>query len=303
MGKYTIKTKEGKIIDFFPKRLNFGKDSFLPLRQNKSVNAFMHMGNRHATTTTMKGHTQFMDAFSITKSDHTMLAKSKANILFDFLNLKAYQNYYDTTRIAFTLEEYATFTGQKPSQKLKYNIIDAIECLECVNIRLCPIEQISKVDHVQIPIMTGFHAVQGGKFLIEFYDGFFEHLSKSPIMNVHCGIYSADQRKFKYLSLMGRFIEEQRRINHHNSRRDKEGLLLMVKSLWESDPDAPTYEEISKTSRRYGKQIIEPFESHMNELACIIGFDWLYCDKNGKPFQAEKLYQDGRVKIIFKNVL
>lgn len=298
MGKNTIKTDAGKILSFYPFTLKIDEKEQYTLRQNTNINAFLHMSKRHIIQRKLKNEANFMDIFTLEKADIHEINKAKANILFDFLNCKAYQNFYKNTYIPFTLQEYALFTGRKPTNSLKLALLEAILCLESVKIYLSPVTKQSKLDHVQIPILTGFHAVQGGKFLIEFYDKFLEHLSVSPLMNVHKGLYSADQRKFKYITLMGRYIEEQRRINHHNSRRDKEGLLLTVKSLWESDPDAPTYEEIN--DRHYQRRIIEPFEAHMNELTQIIGFDWFYCDKAGEPSKHEKLYQDGRVKLQFK---
>lgn len=299
MGKNTIKTSEGDLLSFFPVLLSTKEKTMLPLRQNKEVNAFIHMGKRHIIKRTMKGGAHFMDVFTIDKADQHEMSKSKANILFDFLNLKAYQDYYNSPRIAFTLQEYAEFVGRKPTQSLKHSIIEAIECLEDVCIRLSPIKAKDKVDHMQIPMMTRFHVVEGGKFLVEFYKPFFEHLALSPIMNVHCGIYTADQRKFKYISLMGRYIEEQHRINEKNKRRNNDGLILTIKSLWEADPDAPTYDELSSNGRHYKQQITEPFEKHMKELAHVIGFVWFYCDKQGKASLTNNTYQDGRVKIQF----
>ena len=83
---------------------------------------------------------------------------------------------------------------------------------------------------------------------------------------------------------LGRVISMHKNMNYFKSNAD----IISVKTLIESCPDLPKYEDV----KHYGgieQRIIEPFERDMSNIKL---FTWYYCGKNGIQVDPPKDYAE-----------
>ena len=131
---------------------------------------------------------------------------------------------------------------------------------------------------------------------------FFQILKGYPVMPYPALLQRINAKRNPHSYYMGRKIAEHKNMNYGKKNED----LIAVKTLLESSPYFPSYDEVIRTDRHLDQRIISPFERDLNALDDIL--TWEYCHSMGKPLTDEELqtmsyrdFEELLVKITWRN--
>ena len=115
-------------------------------------------------------------------------------------------------------------------------------------------------------------------FIVFFFSPEFMRILKSmPVMPYPMRLMSLNHKKNPNSYYFLKKIAEHKKMNYFKKNAD----IISVKTLLESTPELPKYDDVMNADRAVARRIIEPFERDMTELEDV--FTWEYCHTNGTP--------------------
>ncbi|MDO5559699.1 MAG: hypothetical protein Q4F95_08890 [Oscillospiraceae bacterium] len=116
-----------------------------------------------------------------------------------------------------------------------------------------------------------------------FGQEFFRILKGMPVMPYPMKLFNLNNKRNPNSYYFLKKIAEHKKMNYFKKNSDT----LSVKTLLESTPELPSYDEVVNGDRAVARRIIEPFERDMNELADVL--TWEYCHTNGTVLSDDEL--------------
>lgn len=122
-----------------------------------------------------------------------------------------------------------------------------------------------------------------GNITLNFSKDMSKYLTQAYIMQYPLALLKLDERNNNAYNI-------GRKLAFHNSivnnRRRGTANIISVKSLLQTCPDIPSYEEVMKTGRQLDQRIRTPFEKALDALPLI---KWEYCNSKGTPLTETQL--------------
>lgn len=280
-----------------PKRKNTKKQEILQqavqdtlhdyILQNNSTNTLTKFNSKDATIDSITGTAKFQRGnFILTIPNYTSLAGLKTSTwqLLDalFMKFTADPRKEKTTRL--TLDEYMQLRKLKKRQTAKEQAIADMDILRSAGITLEELRGKEKVSYRFVNLAQSGSVEKNGNITIKWTEEVHTNLLNAPVMYYPRQLQEVNPRLNPNAYYMGRKAAEFKNMNalHHNA-----GDIISVKTLLESAPAIPSYEEVAETDRAFTRRIIDVFERDLTALGDT--FTWEYCHRNGKPLTEEEL--------------
>lgn len=206
--------------------------------------------------------------------------------LLDALTVALTESGAKTNRVAIPLREYMEKRGLKNEKEARSQINDDLETL--FNARISFKESRGKgkpQDYNDIRII-GSKGIRNSIITVAFWEDFFNILMGYNVMPYPEQLFRLNGKRNPNSFYLLRKIAEHKNMNIGKKNED----LISVKTLLESSPYFPTYEEVMTTDRHLTQRIIEPFERDMNALEDTV--TWHYCHSLDTPLSDEEIAQD-----------
>lgn len=191
------------------------------------------------------------------------------------------------TLISIPLEDYMRRCGipiTKPSKdRTRRKVKEDLEALYSTSIEWSEPSGKNTKDFAKMRICT-MVAVKNGNIIMDFSPPIASYLTHAYIMQYPMELFKTDERNPSTYHL-GRKLSHYHSID--NNQRKGTANIISVKSLLESCPDIPTYEEVMAADRHLEQRIKTPFENALNSLSTFISWD--YSNSKGVPLTDEQL--------------
>ena len=211
----------------------------------------------------------------------------------DISRLKNFQN------LDIVVSDFISDCGLSISNraKAKEQLFNVIRILTRMNLTFDSVikqGKKTKAEYINTPICGAYN--ERGKFLIIFAPDFLKYLSNTYIMPFNTNLFKINMKNHANSYLIGRRLLLHKNMNYTKSNAD----IISVKSLLESMPSLPRYEEIRNTDRRITIRIIEPLELALTALACEYDIldSWSYQNPNPKSCED---WLKSSIRFIFKD--
>ena len=140
-------------------------------------------------------------------------------------------------------------------------------------------------DFLTVTLAGGTHGIVKGTIIFRFNQDFFEVIKKYPVMPYPQEIYRLNSHYNPSSAYFLRRIAEHKNMNGGKGNENT----ISVKTLLESTPELPKYEDVIANRGQVEQRIIKPFTRDMD---AITSFKWHYCGKNGLQVEEPDTYAD-----------
>ena len=200
-----------------------------------------------------------------------------AVMLLDSLMTVATEEGLHETLVTLTLDEYMSMRDLKNEKEARKQIKRDFDSLERISFK-CKGADNKRWEYLEIKISGGTKGlIKNGDLLFRFNPDFFS-IFKIHNSNRYLFMYFPHEalqgniKKHPHKYWFARKIAEHKRMN---LGKDNENV-IGVRTLIESCPNFPTYEQVMASNRNITDRIIKPFERDMDELHSV--FEWEYSD-------------------------
>lgn len=225
------------------------------------------------------------EAFTLTLANFSEIAGLKTSTyqLLDALTVALTERGGSEATVAISLEDYMAIRGLKDKKEARKQVKADLETLynASLSFKETVVEKGKKVerDFVDFRIIES-KGIMKGYIVATFASNFYKHIKQNYFVMPYPSQLQRLSGKYNpnsYYFL--RKITELKNMNIGTPSED----IIAVKTLLESSPQLPTYEQVMKTDRALARRIIEPFERDMEALEPTIS--WEYCQSKGLPLE------------------
>lgn len=207
--------------------------------------------------------------------------KPSTSKVLDFIIIKYTESSGREPFIQFSLEEYMKICALTSRNKARIQLNNDISILFSMILTFKG-KKTDSFDWARLRIMDLEGELKGGNIVIHLSQIFREKLETYPVMYLPNEIFKIKEKENPNAYYFMRKIAYHKYVNYFKSNAN----IISVKTIIESSPNIPKYEEIAKTGK-INQRIITPFERDMNALKESI--DWEYHYPSG-----DKLDQESR---------
>lgn len=115
------------------------------------------------------------------------------------------------------------------------------------------------------------HAIIGGKISVRFSEDFARYITHSYIMQYSIELLRLDERNPSAYHFGRKLLQHY---SNNNNKARGSNTMLSVRSLLESTPEIPSYEEVMCKGRQLEQRIIRPFENALNGLGGLLRWEY-----------------------------
>lgn len=194
--------------------------------------------------------------------------------------------------VEIPLADYMKKRGLKDIKTAREQVKADMESLYCIKIEFKDTRR--GKDHgnyLNVALAGGTDGVGNGKIKFRFNPDFFAVLKSYPIMPYPQEIYRINPRLNPNSAYFLRRIAEHKNMNIGKPNENTIG----VKTLLESTPELPKYEEVKVGGRQVEQRILDPFTRDMD---AITSFKWHYCGTNGAQVEEPDNYAEFEKSLI-----
>lgn len=191
------------------------------------------------------------------------------------------------TLVAIPLEDYMTRCG-KPITKsskdeMRKKVKQDLEALYNTSIEWSEPSGKNTRDFAKMRICDAV-AIKNGKIIMNFSNAIAKYLTHAYIMQYPTELFKADERNPNSYYIGKKLLQHNSMDNNH---RKGTANIISVKSLLESCPDIPSYEDVIASDGAVDRRIRTAFETSLNALNSFI--KWEYSNSKGVPLTDEQL--------------
>jgi len=230
--------------------------------------------------------------------------KTSTHQLVDALVLELTETGARSPTVILTVSEYMKQRGLRDRKEARKQLTADLAILTGYSLTWEESRGKETLPYAGISVTDNWIWADKQKTAIAFTFGhtFYQVLRGYPVMPYPQLLQRINAKRNPHSYYMGRKIAEHKNMNYGKKNED----LIAVKTLLESSPYFPSYDEVSKTDRHLDQRIITPFERDLNALDAILS--WEYCHSMGKPLTDEEQqnmtyrdFEDLLIKVTWKN--
>lgn len=274
---------------------------FSTIRQGTSTNTLTKMRaveGKNLKIDPVTGDATIKDGnFILTIAQYAQLTDPRASTyqLLDALLIELTESGSKSPTVMLPLSEYMERRGLKDRKETKAQVIEDIKLIGKSSIS--GEEKIEKKteSYSLINIADSVEVKRNGDIVFTFGNAFYNMLLRYPVMKYPRQLQTLNSRKNPNSYFFLRKIAVHKNMNVGKKNED----IISVKTLMESSPYIPSYEEVMSGTRALSRKIIEPFERDMDALSETLS--WHYCHSLDQPLTQEEL--DNMNYGIFSNLL
>lgn len=227
--------------------------------------------------------TQDIEVFIANYEEQTRELSPTTYRLLDALTVKFTDNGSSGTLIELPLAEYMERCGLKDKKSARAQVQAELDNLYRISISWQDTDRKSgkAKDFVKVRLCDSV-GIKKGIILFNLTPVFYNYLSDNPIMPYPKKLYRINAQYNPHSFYFLRRISEHKNMNSGKSNED----IIAVRTLLESSPVMPLYEDIEKLGQ-IQQRIIEPFERDMDNLSDTL--TWEYVHRNGVPLTETEL--------------
>ena len=304
------KEKYKGIIDRHVKR--FYKEeqpAYLPMMQAPATNALAEASTKSFIADPLtEANKQTVNGITITADPGANLRQlSKSIKLFDALMLKLSvvvpskatpEQVMKAREMDFSVADYMKVRNLSDAKHARTQLIEGLQFLYSLSLDW---QETIYYDHLtgqklRKPEKKKWHTrildaigedvdkpIKRGNATIKFNPDLVMYLSHDYVMPMPSFLFRISDSQYPYAYLMGRKMALHKNMNIGRPNENR----MAVKTLLETIPDIPTYEEvINSNDKHVGKRIREPFEKNLKGLE--EGLTWRYLNSRGEPITEEE---------------
>lgn len=182
-------------------------------------------------------------------------------------------------RVTLSIDDYMQLRGLKDKKETLKQINRDLEFLQSITLSF------QNRQTKEYAVICSFSKITKDNVYFEFSTLYFEHLIKyAPLLYIPDEAFK-DMKKYPNKLFFSYRLSLHKLLNHGKPNEN----IIPVKSLLDSTPNIPKYEEI-KGKGELRKRIIGPFERDLNSLNNVL--KWHYCDNRGDLVDPPRKYKD-----------
>lgn len=210
---------------------------------------------------------------------------SNTSQLLEMLIVELGKTGCNSPMVHLPVRTYMNLRKVSDRRKARKKLIEQLNNLWEVSMKLeSNNDKYSKYANYEIRILGDRGTLLNGNIDVKFNDTFFEMIKAYSVMYYPDLLFSLDERRNPNSYYFLRKIVEHKRINFGRKNAD----IISVKSLMDSSPNVPSYEDISGKGQ-IKQRIIKPFERDMNALVDEIDWEFYQESLPISNEEAEKL--------------
>lgn len=227
--------------------------------------------------------TQDIEVFIANYEEQTKDLSPTTYRLLDALTVKFTDNGSSGTLIELPLTEYMERCGLKDKKSARAQVQTELDNLYRISINWQDTDRKSgkQKDFIKVRLCDSV-GIKKGIIFFNLTPVFFNYLSENPVMPYPKKLYRINAQYNPHSFYFLRRIAEHKNMNNGKSNED----IIAVRTLLESSPVMPLYEDIEKLGQ-IQQRIIEPFERDMDNLSDTL--TWEYVHRNGVPLTDAEL--------------
>lgn len=269
--------------------------SYRNIHQGKATNALARI-DKTATPAQIDLYgnaTIIKDDFRLSISDYTKIIggiKPTAMLLHDtFVELTTETG---QPLVKITLADYMEKRGLKDVKETRRQVKADMEALKRIKIGFRDTRRgKTHGDYLNVALAGGTEGIKNGVIIFRFNQDFHDVLKSYPIMPYPQEIYRLNPRLNPNSFYFLRRITEHKNMNIDKPNENT----ISVKTLLESTPELPKYEEVKAGGRQVEQRILDPFT---RDMEAITSFRWHYCGTNGAQVEEPDNYADFEKSLI-----
>lgn len=262
---------------------------FLMIRQGRSTNALTKIRateGRNTTVDSITGRATIKRGnFSLTIPNYKELTGLKTSTyqLLDAITIALTESGAKSPTVILSLEDYMSQRGLKDRKEAKTQAKADMETLRGISLSWEE-KRGKKVEaYAFINLADSGEIKRNGDIVFTFGNTFYNILLGYPVMPYPSQLQRLNSKKNPNSFYLLRKIAEYKNMNIGKKNED----IIAVKTLLESSPYLPSYEEVMRGNRNVQDRIISPFERDMDALDETL--TWHYCRSLGQPLTEEEM--------------
>ena len=267
------------------------RKDFSTIHQGTSTNALTKMRateGKNARTDKITGEITIQQGNLILRiPNYSQLTGLKTSTyqLLDAITIKLTESGTKSPTVVFSVEEYMNFRGLKDRKEARKQLVADLDVLLKTSLTWEEKRGKKTTPYAGINLTDSWVWADGKKSAVAFTFGqtFYSILRGYPVMAYPLQLQTLNSKKNPNSYYMLRKIAELKNMNVGKKNEN----LITVKTLLESSPFIPSYEEVKRGNRNIQDRIISPFERDMDALDETL--TWHYCHSLGQPLTDEEL--------------
>lgn len=261
------------------------KRDFAPIHQGPSTNALTKLRATEGKTATIDkvtGEATIQQGNLILHiPNYAQLTGLKTSTyqLLDAITIALTESGTKSPTVVLSVDDYMKRRGLKDRKEARKQLTADLDVLLKTSLTWEEKRGKKTTPYAGINITDSWIWADGKKSAIAFTFGqtFYSILRGYPVMPYPKQLQTLNSKKNPNSYYMLRKIAEHKNMNAGKKNAD----LIAVKTLLESSPFLPSYEEVMSGDRALTRRIIEPFERDMDALGETL--TWHYCHSLGQP--------------------
>lgn len=276
-NKEHLQTIISEIEKFCCIRQGPSTNNLTKLRADKKTG--LELNFLHDEATIKKG------SFILTIPDYSKIKglKTSTHQLLDALTIKLTETGAASPNVKISLSEYMATRGLKDRKEAKQQVKNDMQILRTASLTWEETNKGKTECFKFVNIADSGEVKRNGDIVFTFGSTFYKALLKYSVMPYPNQLQTLNNRKNPNSYCLLRKISEHKCMNFGKVNEN----LISVKTLLNSAPYIPSYEEVMGTNRNLKERIIEVFERDMSAFEETA--TWNYCHKLGKPLSNEEL--------------
>lgn len=264
------------------------KKDFSTIRQGTSTNALTKIRateGKNATVDTITGDATIKRGnFSLTIPNYRELTGLKTSTyqLLDAITIALTESGAKSPTVILSLEDYMSQRGLKDRKEAKTQAKADMETLRGISLSWEE-KRGKKVEaYAFVNLADSGEIKRNGDIVFTFGNTFYNILLGYPVMPYPSQLQRLNSKRNPNSFYLLRKIAEHKNMNIGKKNED----IIAVKTLLESSPYLPSYEEVMRGNRNVQDRIINPFERDMDALDETL--TWHYCHSLDQPLTDEE---------------
>lgn len=214
--------------------------------------------------------------------------KTSTYQLLDIIVIMFTANGTKDQKVVFSIDDYMAIRGLKDRKEARKQLLADLTVLQKMDLTWEEKQGTNIIRYTNVHLVDNNHEIQwidGKKTILSFRFGqaFFDVLSKYPVMPYPNQLLTLNSKKNPNSYYLLRRIAEHKNMNVGKKNEN----VISVKTLLDSTPCLPSYNEVMNSDRAWRRRIITPFERDMNAFADTL--TWWYCYTLNKPVRLEDI--------------
>ena len=297
-----IRALKDKIENDAKKMLEIFDGDYPNVLQGTATNNFSKVKGSHKNFETMPYSTKAKTTQKIGDDDFTVMIenfseksclRASTQKLLMALLIEFTETGGQDTSITLPLRKYMQWRGLTNEVSARRQVNEALETLYSISLSFTQNKRQKRKkfsrDYRDMRLVID-KGIKNGVIKCTFHPEFYELLKSYTVMPINRKMLMLDDRRNPHAFYFLKFLSEYVNMNYGKPNQN----IISVKSLLNSSPEMPTYEEIQSQNRHYDERIIEPFIRDMNVLQDIQAIIWHFedsdCVKSWDSFIKAKIH-------------